>query len=162
MGGMRSRFTLQGTDMLRQRAMEKIRLSAERTKRNCFISFDHEDKQAVDALRMQAKSEKFDINFRDYSVKEPFNSRKAEYIKRKIRDKLHFCSTTVVYCTDKTAKSKWVDWEIKTSLERGKRVICVHKQGDKPGRLPQAVKDAGSKVKVIPWDAQAISKAIEG
>lgn len=160
MGGMRSRFTLQGTDMLRQRAMEKIRLSAERTRKNCFISFDHEDERAVDALRMQAKDENSALNFRDYSVKEPFNSRKAEYIKRKIRDKLHFCSTTVVYCTDKTAKSKWVDWEIKTSLERGKRVICVHKQGDKPSRLPPAAR--GAKVKVIPWSVKAIQKEIEG
>ena len=43
-------------------------------KRNVFISFHMEDEAQVGLLRHQAKSNKFNLKFTDYSVKTPFNN----------------------------------------------------------------------------------------
>ena len=53
--------------------------------RHVFISFDHEDMDEVNLLRGQAKNDKMNLQFDDYSVKEPYDSNNADYIKRNIR-----------------------------------------------------------------------------
>ncbi|WP_345798205.1 TIR domain-containing protein [Castellaniella sp. MT123] len=88
--------------------------------RHVFISFDHEDLDEVNLLRGQAKNDKMDLQFDDHSVKEPYDSTNADYIKRNICEKIDRCSVTLVYLTDKTASSKWINWEIEESLKRGK------------------------------------------
>ena len=64
----------------------------------------------------RAKNESSNIEFNDYSLKAPFNSKNADYIKRGIRERIRQSSVTVVYLTDKTAGSKWVNWEIRESI----------------------------------------------
>ena len=49
-----------------------------------FLSFVEEDLKAVNLLRAQAKNDKIDLNFDDFSVKSPFDSKDASYIKKKI------------------------------------------------------------------------------
>ena len=128
-------------------------------KANAFISFDSEDLNEVNLLRGQAKNENTDIKFNDWSVKEPFNSERAEYIRRRIRERIRQCSVTIVYLSEKTASSKWVDWEIRESLAMGKGVVAMHKGSKPPSRLPKAIKD--NKIPVVPWNQRELAKAIK-
>ena len=126
---------------------------------NVFISFSSEDLDEVNLLRGQAKNDNSDIEFNDWSLKEPFDSKKAEYIKRGIRERIRQCSVTVVYVSDKTADSKWVDWEIRESIARGKGVVAMHKGAGPPSRLPKAVTD--NDVPVVLWNQKELAKAIK-
>jgi hypothetical protein len=118
-------------------------------RKNTFLSFDYDDVNEVTMLRGQAKNPNSEIDFIDWSVKEPFESENASYIKGRITDRIQQCSQTVVYVGTDTHRSKWVDWEIETSIELGKRVIAVHKGDSPPQVLPAAI--AKHKVKVVPW-----------
>jgi hypothetical protein len=142
---------------LEQRAKQSLKDGGE--KRNVFISFSSDDLAEVNLLRGQAKNENSDIEFNDWSLKEPFDSKEAEYIKRGIRERIRQCSVTVVYVSDKTADSKWVNWEIRESLALRKGVVAMHKDDSPPSRLPKAVTD--NKVPVVPWNQKELARAIK-
>ncbi len=125
------------------------RLNAE-PRKNVFISFAYEDADEVNLLRGQAKSEASDIEFNDWSVKEAFDSKNADYVRRQITERIRQSSTTVVYVSDQTNNSLWVNWEVDKSLELGKRVIAVHKGDSRPTSLPDSVTQDSS-IMVIPW-----------
>lgn len=133
--------------------------NAQPEKRNVFISFDNRDINNVNLLRGQAKNENNDLEFNDYSLKEPFNSEKAEYIKSGIRERIRQASVTVIYVSDITHESNWVNWEARESIAQGKGVICVHGGNTPPSKLPDFVRELG--LKVIPWKHKELSKAIE-
>jgi len=143
-------------DRVKQRLTEAAKTDVSR---HVFISFDHEDLDEVNLLRGQAKNEKVDFQFDDHSVKEPYNSNNADYIKRQIRDKIDRCSVTVVYLTEKSATSKWVNWEIEESLKRGKGVIGIYKGDAPPKSLPQAFRESGAKT--VRWTHDGLRQAIE-
>lgn len=144
---------------LEEKAKQKLTDATGDSSRHVFISFDHENLDEVNLLRGQAKNDRVDLQFDDHSVKEPFDSTNADYIKRQIREKIDRCSVTVVYLSDKTASSKWVNWEIEESIKRGKGVIGVY-QGDKvPTRVPPAFQQNGCKA--VKWEHAALMKAIE-
>lgn len=118
-------------------------------KRNVFISFAMEDLDEVNLLRAHAKNDNSDIEFNDYSVREPYNSERAEYIRQKITERITQASVTVVYLSPSTAQSDWVKWEVTKSIELGKRVIAVHKSDSQPVGMPGWVGELG--IKVVPW-----------
>lgn len=132
---------------LLQEAKDRLK---EGNRKNVFISFDYEDANEVNLLRGQAKNDNSEIEFNDWSVKDAFDSQNANYIKRQITERILQSSMTVVYVSDKTSKSKWVNWEVTKSLELGKRVIAVYKKNTCPKELPSAIK-GNSSIKVIPW-----------
>lgn len=127
--------------------------------RHVFISFDHEDLNEVNLLRGQSKNDKTDLQFDDHSVKEPYDSENADYIKRKIREKIDRCSVSAVYLSEKSATSKWVNWEIEESLKRGKGVIGVYKGDAPPANKPPAFEKNGCKA--VKWEHASLTKAIE-
>jgi hypothetical protein len=124
-----------------------------------FISFAYEDVDEVNLLRGQAKNENTDLEFDDYSVKEAFDSKNAEYIKRQIREKIDKTSVTVVFLSEHSARSAWVNWEIEESLKRGKGVIGVYTAEKPPTDLPKAFSD--NKCKAVKWTHENLKKAIE-
>jgi len=71
---------------LEETAKEKLKDADSVKDRHVFISFANEDMDDVNLLRGQAKNDKLDLKFDDYSVKEAFDSKNAEYIKRQIRE----------------------------------------------------------------------------
>ena len=144
---------------LEQRAKKSMKAGDGTGKYNVFISFSSEDLDEVNLLRGQAKNENSDIEFNDWSLKEPFDSKKADYIKRGLRERIRQCSVTVVYVSPKTADSKWVDWEIRESIAMGKGVVAMHKGDSPPSRLPKAVTD--NKVPVVPWNQKELARAIK-
>jgi hypothetical protein len=144
---------------LEEKAKEALRKSSSDASRHVFISFAYEDIDEVNLLRGQAKNENTDLAFDDYSVKEAFDSVNGDYIRRQIREKIDRCSVTVVYLSNSSATSKWVNWEIEESLRRGKGVIGVHKGDVPPKDFPPALAENGSKV--VKWEHTALMKAIE-
>ncbi len=158
-GGGGGDFPSSDVKSLEQKAKETLKAASGDTSRHVFISFAYEDNDEVNLLRGQAKNDKTDLQFDDHSVKEAFDSKNSDYIKRQIREKLERVSVTVVYLSPSSARSKWVDWEIEESLKMGKGVIGVHK-GDKPPReVPPAFKE--NKCKIVKWSHEELSRAIE-
>ncbi|MDR0701833.1 MAG: TIR domain-containing protein [Azoarcus sp.] len=144
---------------LSEKVKQKLADAKGDTNRHVFISFDHEDLNEVNLLRGQAKNDKVDLQFDDHSVKEPFDSTNADYIKRQIREKINRCSVTVVYLSEKTASSKWVNWEIEESIKRGKGVIGVYKGDKAPADVPLAFQQNGCKA--VKWEHATLMNAIE-
>ena len=144
---------------LEERVKQRLAEAQGDSSRHVFISFDHEDLNDVNMLRGQAKNDKTDLQFDDYSVKEPFDSTDADYIKRQLREKIDRCSVTVVYLSDKAASSQWVNWEIEESIKRGKGVIGVYKSDKAPNKLPASFQQNGCKS--VKWEHTALLKAIE-
>lgn len=147
-GGPFGKSSLRSTGSLERKARDIIR-KAKESAPNVFISFAFEDKAEVDLLRASAKNSKSPIEFRDYSVKEAIDSARAAYIKQQIAERIERCSTTLVYLSKNATESKWVDWEIRKSVELGKRVIAVHKGDTPPRSLPKAVKE--NDISVVAW-----------
>jgi len=144
---------------LEQEAREALKVGAGTGKCNVFISFASEDLNEVNLLRGQAKNENSDIEFNDWSLKKPFDSRDAEYIRRGIRERIRQCSVTIVYLSDNTASSKWVDWEIRESIALGKGVVAMYKGDKPPADVPKAVTE--NKVPIVPWNHKELAKAIK-
>lgn len=143
---------------LEQTAKDSLKSAAGTGKCNVFISFSSEDLDEVNLLRGQAKNENSEIEFNDWSLKKPFDSAEAEYVRRGIRERIRQCSVTVVYVSDDTASSKWVDWEIRESIALGKGVVAMHKGDSPPSRLPTALVEHG--VPVVPWSQKELANAI--
>jgi hypothetical protein len=144
---------------LEQKAKQKLSEAEGEVRPNIFISFAHEDMDEVNLLRGQAKNQNTDLEFSDHSVKEPFDSANAEYIKGRIREHIDRTSVTVVYLTDNSASSPWVNWEIQESFKRGKRVVGVYKGDVPPNKLPPAFAQNGCKM--VKWEHEALSNAIQ-
>ena len=132
--------------------------SPESGRRNVFISFTDEDKPMVELLRGQAQKEDGTVGFNDWSLRAPFDSERAETIREGIRERIRQASLTLVYVSDHTAKSKWVNWEVEESVKLGKKVVGVY-QGEIPGRLPPAIKK--HRIRVIAWSHKGIAKALK-
>ena len=144
---------------LEERARKSLKGGGGGSKFNVFISFAADDLAEVNMLRGQAKNENSDIAFNDWSLKEPFDSKRADYIKRGIRERIRQCSVTVVYVSASTANSKWVDWEIRESLAMGKGVVAMHKGDTPPKQLPKAITE--NKIQVVPWPQKQLANAIQ-
>src|SRR5258706_10857633 len=147
-GGGGGRTTLGDVKSLMDKAREEIRRGEEQARKNVFLSFAYEDINEVNLLRGQAKNEQSQLEFNDWSVREPFDSERAEYIRQKIGERISQSSVTVVYLSTHSAASNWVNWEVEESLRRGKAVIAVYKGDAAPASLPPAV--TSHKIKIVP------------
>lgn len=125
------------------------------TKRNVFISFHMEDEAQIGLLRHQAKNDKFNLKFTDYSVKTPFNSN----WKARCEERIKQSSITVVMIGADTYKRPAVLWEINKSYELGKKVIGIriHKDGNDP--IPGPL--LRNKAKIINWSMEGIQDELD-
>ena len=123
-----------------------------------FLSFVEEDLDLVNLFRGQAKNTNSDLEFSDYSVKEPYDSTNAAYIRSKIRERIRAASVTICLIGDTTHKSRWVDWEIRTSAEEGNRVFGVRLHSSARDISPTALTDL--RATVYNWDVDVIVRAI--
>ena len=145
-GGSRSIGNIQE---LVDKAKEKLREGDKERKRNVFISFAYEDNDKVNLLRAHAKNDNSPIEFNDWSVSEPIDSDRAPYIKQKIAERIAQSSVTVVYLSNETPKSSWVEWEIQESIKQGKHVVGVYPQESKPKLFPDLIRS--NNIKCVPW-----------
>jgi len=126
----------------------------ERT-RNVFISFHADDESYVELLRKQARDEKYELEFRDYSVKEPFD----EKWKTNCRERISQTSCTIVMIGADTASREAVNWEIEESYRQGKKVIGVRIQKDKNHPIPKALKEHNAPI--VDWKLKDIQKELD-
>ena len=123
-----------------------------------FLSFVQEDLNLVNLFRGQAKNERFDLEFADYSIKEPFDSRNADYIGRNITEQIRYATLAICLYGPTTYTSKWVDWELKKTLELGKPIMGVWLYDD--GRIkyyPAPLNDWPR----VPWDIKKIVQTMD-
>lgn len=130
----------------------------ESTKKRVFLSFIAEDKDRVQGLRLLAKNPNFDIEFYDESVRTPFDSHNAEYIKRQIREKINRTSVTVCLISEETHKSKWVDWERRVSDEKGNKIIAMALKSVDRAVLPALIKE--KQLTFYPWDVDKLASLV--
>src|SRR5438045_5740670 len=107
-----------------------------RQNKRVFLSFLGEDKQKVQGLRLLAANPDYDLEFYDESVRVEIESRDAEYVKRRIREKIGRTSITVCLISEETYSSKWVNWELKESEAKGNTIIAMALKGDDSAVLP--------------------------
>ena len=123
--------------------------------RNVFISFHVDDEAQVNLLRSQAKNEDFDMEFRDYSVKEPFD----EKWKANCRERISMTSATICMIGADTANRPAVIWELEESYRQGKKVVGVRIYSDRNDPVPQPLKAHGAPI--LPWKRDEIRKFLE-
>lgn len=117
-------------------------------KPRAFISFEMEDRWARDFLAQQAKDRRNDIEFVDYSVKNPWDtSWKTECKKRIARTR-----GTIVLIGPTTYKSSAVLWEVAETVRQGHAMFGIQINRDKTHYIP----DGLSSRNVIRWNFDQI------
>jgi hypothetical protein len=123
-----------------------------------FLSFVEEDLALVNLFRGQAKNKNNDLEFSDYSVKEPYDSTNAAYIRSKIRERISAASVTLCLIGKTTSTSRWVDWEIRASKEERNRIFGVRLNSNAADPVPKALTELGTTV--VGWDIDKIVRLI--
>jgi hypothetical protein len=119
-------------------------------KPRAFISFEMEDRWARNFLVQQAKDKNNDIEFYDYSVKDPFDSKWKTECKKRIAQ----TKGTIVLVGETTSKADAVLWEIAETAKQDHYMFGVQINRDKTHTIP-----AGLPAKnVIRWNFEQIVK----
>ena len=126
-----------------------------RPPRNVFISFHSKDEEAVNELRAQAKAHDGELNFRDYSIKEPFD----EKWKTNCRERISQTSATIVMIGENTAERDAVKWEIEESYRQGHKVIGVRMRPGKNDPIPETLREHNARI--IDWKPGEISRELD-
>ena len=130
--------------------------------KNIFVSHQHNDADKIEAFKKLIG--KHGISMRDSSIYESKlknNATNEQYIKQElIKPQMKWAGTVAVLIGRDTAKSDYVNWEIKTAAEMGKRIIGVFLQGAKEEDIPPALYEYGHNL--VGWNGDKIVRAIDG
>jgi len=103
-------------------------------KRSVFVSYHHTSDQHYYDLLSNVASSRFQL-MRDNSLRLRIDSNNHDYIIQRIRDNhITGSSCTIVLCGAETYQRKYVDWEIKASLDKEHGIVAVY--------LPSARREA--------------------
>lgn len=95
-------------------------------KRKVFVSYHHTNDQQYYNKLSQHFSSTYDI-IQDNSLDREIDSDDNDYVMRTIReDFISGTSCTIVLCGAETPNRKFVDWEIKTTLDKKHALVGVH------------------------------------
>jgi hypothetical protein len=122
-----------------------------------FLSFVEEDLDLVNLFRGQAKNKTSDLEFSDYSIKTPFDSNNASYIKTGIGNQIKLASLTICLVGVDTHASQWVKWELEKTVELGKPIMGVYLYSDGIKYYPAPLSDWPR----VNWDIDEIVKAMK-
>lgn len=120
-------------------------------KKRVFISFHMQDLFAKKLIEEQAKSDKFQLEFVNYSLQQPFDNSWKTQCTERIRQ----CSVTMCLIGKQTATREAVLWELRKSYELGKAVFGVTIYNNDPYLLipdPLIV----NRAPIIAWNMQQI------
>jgi hypothetical protein len=91
-----------------------------------FVSYHHRGDRAYYEAFARVFCDSYDI-LQDRSVDREIDSDNVEYVLRRIReDYITGTSCTIVLCGAETSKRKFVDWEIKATLDKEHGLIGVN------------------------------------
>lgn len=124
--------------------------NSQKTKKRVFISFHMDDLHAKTLLCEQAKSDKFDLEFINYAINEPFD----EKWKTNCKEKIKKTSVTICLIGEKTSAREAVNWELNTSYELGNKVFGIRIYRDKDHTVPKPLKDHNAKI--LKWNISDI------
>ena len=113
-----------------------------------------EDKSLVDQFRVQAEKKHLPFAFRDYAVRDGFDTSWKSQAESLIRSS----SVTLCFIGRGTYQSEPVDWEIQKSIELDKPVVAVFLV-DEELPLPKALRDHS--ITPVSWQMHGIARAIE-
>lgn len=120
------------------------------SKPKAFISFQMEDKWARDFLAQHAKDKRNDIEFYDYSVQDPFDSKWKTECKRRIG----LTKGTIVLIGPTTYQSEAVLWEIAETARQDHYIFGIQINREKTHVIPSGLPSQN----VIRWDFTQIVK----
>ena len=130
--------------------------------KNIFVSHQHNDADKIEDFKNLIGNHGIDM--RDSSIYEKKlknNATNEQYIKQQlIKPQIEWAGTVIVLIGKETAKSDYVNWEIKTAAEMGKRIIGVYLQGAKNEDIPSELKEYADNL--VGWNGEKIVRAING
>lgn len=137
-------------------SVKEVELASSKPRiRNVFISFSVADEGPVNLLRSQAKDPRYDLEFRDYSVKQPFD----EKWKTNCKERISQTSATIVAIGEDTASREAVIWEIEESYRQGKMVIGVRISKDRNDPIPAPMKEHNAPI--VNWTLDEIKAQLD-
>ncbi|MCY4359614.1 TIR domain-containing protein [Candidatus Synechococcus spongiarum] len=122
--------------------------------RRTFFSFDYKEVWKVNQIRNLIRVLSIDTaGFQDASLWERVKKPSDLAIKRAIDNALERTTVTVVCVTERTARRKFIQYEIQKSLARGNGLVAVqihefrdqHGQAGRPGKIPPQIHAHGFK-----------------
>ena len=129
--------------------------------KNVFISHIHEDDGGL--TKVKDLVTKNGMQMRDSSITsdKPNRAQNEDYIKQEILNpQIKWAGTLVVYVSQDTRKSKWVNWEIERAHELGKRIVGIWEYGAKNCEIPEALEKYADAM--VGWNGESIIDAITG
>lgn len=130
-------------------------------RKNVFVSHIHDDDAGLpDLTNLLARH---GMEVRNYSITSDRenNAKSPEYIKREIlAPRIDACSTLVVYITQDTKSSDWVNWEIEHAYKQGKTIVGVWERGSSGCDIPEALEEFPHAI--VGWNGENIVDAING
>jgi hypothetical protein len=126
-----------------------------KTKKRVFISFNMENLHAKKLLESQAKDDRFDLEFINYSVNEPF----TEKWKTQCKERIAKADIVICMVGQKTYSRPAVIWELETAYTMGKKVFAIRIHRDRFDPIPSPITLHGSTV--IKWDIGTINNEIK-
>jgi len=114
-----------------------------------------DDRHAKELLVAQAKSDRFDLEFVNFAVNEPFDDRWKAQCKERIKQ----TSVTICFIGENTHQREAVNWELKTSYELGNKVFGIRIYRDRNHIIPAPIREHNSKI--IAWNIQDIVAELE-
>jgi hypothetical protein len=119
-------------------------------KPRAFISFEMEDRWARDFLAEHAKDERNEVEFYDYSVKDPFDAKwKTECAKR-----IAMTRGTIVLIGPTTWRSEAVLWEIAETVRQQHYMFGIQVNRESTHTVPSGLPSQN----VIKWDFDQIAQ----
>lgn len=116
-----------------------------------FISFAIEDRNLRDLLVGQKKNSKNEIDFTDYSVKKPWDSK----WKTNCRTRVKSCAGMIGIITRNTPNADGQLWELKCAVEEDVPLLLIHGHSDDKKRLKKLPKEISGK-RVLTWSQNNI------
>ena len=111
-----------------------------------------EDRWARDFLRQQAHDKRFDFEFIDYSIKEPFERKWKTNAKARIAQS----RGTIVLIGPTTYRSEAVAWEIAETKRQAHPLIGIQTKNQSTYRAPAGVPNHS----ILRWNFDAIKREL--
>ena len=130
-------------------------------KKNVFISHIHKDDAGLKDLKDLLSKKGMDVRDSSINSDRPNNAQSHDYIKSSIlTPRIKWASTLIVYITQETKNSEWVNWEIEKAEKLGKTIIGVWERGSNGCEIPEALDQYGDAL--VGWNTDKIIEAING